>query len=320
MKNLTPRSSVAGWLALLMLSAATTANAQFKIVGPAPYTATVARQKIKALLGKLDPANRQQSISTLSGLLSWYRDIADEELIATWKQGDGRQNLPDAIKALADARVALAVVEFSWRQQRQATFQPANAPMFEDLMLRFPDSAQPFLDDLLGSKDPVTGEPGLDLPEPVAYTVCRILLDMPDIRTWKASALKILPRYRDAAETLLAADANEGDEEKRYNALRWSAALKSTAAAQAPSPRVAMAPPASPDAKSGTLECAGDPIPQNGEYVFRNVPTTNRRFDYDRKIWDVRLVPGDGGAQNLILKNKSSRTQKGCEVRWSVIP
>jgi hypothetical protein len=186
-------------------------------------------------------------------------------------------------------------------------------------MLRFPDSAQPFLDDLLGSNDPVTGEPGLDLPEPVAYTVCRILLDMPDIRTWKASALRILPHYREVAETLLAADANEGDEDTRYKALRWSAALKTIAAAQAPTPRVAMAPPPS-DAKSGTLECTGDPIPQNGEYVFRNVPTANRRFDYDRKIWDVRLVPGDGGAQNVILKNKSSRPQKGCEVRWSLIP
>jgi hypothetical protein len=135
---------------------------------------------------------------------------------------------------------------------------------------------------------------------------------------WKASALRILPHYRDVAETLLAADANEVDQDTRYNALRWSAALKSTA--QAPSPRVALAPPASPDAKSGTLECAGDPIPQNGEYVFRNVPTANRRFDYDRKIWEVRLVPGEGGAQNLILKNKSSRTQKGCVVRWSLLP
>ncbi len=72
----TRRSCIA--LSLLLLAASITANAQFKAVGPAPYTATVARQKIKALMLKMDPANRKQSVDTLSGLLGWYRDIADD--------------------------------------------------------------------------------------------------------------------------------------------------------------------------------------------------------------------------------------------------
>jgi hypothetical protein len=329
----TCRSCIAA--SLLFLAASIPADAQFKAVGPPPYSATVARQKIKTLLGKIDPGNRQQTVDTIAGLLAWYRDIADDELIAAWKKDDGRANLPEVIKALADARVASAVVEFSWRQQRQATFNLAYAPMLGNLMIRFPDSSKPFLDDLLAFVDPATGQP-LELSEPEEYAVCRILLDMPDIRTWRKSALQILPHYRDEAENLLAADMNEGDPEKRRRALYWTADLKPNAPspASAQGPRKAMQPSPSatagraPDAaslpsggaKSGTLECSGGPIPPDAEYVFPNVATVKRRFEYDRKIWDVRLVPGDGDTQNLILKNKSSSPQKHCVIRWSAIP
>jgi len=68
------------------------------------------------------------------------------------------------------------------------------------------------------------------------------------------------------------------------------------------------------------LECSGEPIAPNSEYVFRNVLTANRRFEFDRKVWDVRLEPGAGGTQNMILTNKSSKTQKRCAVRWSLVP
>ena len=77
---------------------AATAHAQFKVVGPAPYPPAVAHQKIKSLLEVVDPANRQQTIETLSGLLSWYRDILDQELIAAW-QKDTRANLPEVMEA-----------------------------------------------------------------------------------------------------------------------------------------------------------------------------------------------------------------------------
>ena len=91
------------------------ASAQFKVVGPAPYPPAVAHQKIKALLEQVDGANRKQTIDTLTGLLSWYRDAIDDELIAGW-QKDTRANLPEVMEALADSRVALAIVEISWRQ------------------------------------------------------------------------------------------------------------------------------------------------------------------------------------------------------------
>jgi hypothetical protein len=322
----TPTKAIAEML-LLFLAAAITGNAQFKAVGPPPYTPAVARQKIKALVAKLDPADRQQSVTAISGLLGWYRDIADDELIAAWKKDDTRANLPDVITTLADAPVALGVVEFSWRQQRQATFNLAYAPMLGNLMLRFPESAKPFLDDLLGTGG--ASAPPLDLSEQEAYAVCKILLDMPDIRNWRMIGLQILPHYREIAENLLAADVNEGDRDTRNRALRWSADIKSSAPApaNAPTGRRIMQPPASlpaprpsAEAKSGTLECSGEPIPPNAEYTFPNVPTLNRRFDYDRKVWDVRLTLGEGQTQNLILKNKSSRPQKSCVVRWTVTP
>jgi len=94
-----------------------------------------------------------------------------------------------------------------------------------------------------------------------------------------------------------------------------------TPAAPAP-PQPAVAPPApapapiaataAPEAQaphgptSGTLECTSGPIPQNAEYVFRNVPAGKLQLDYDTKIWEARLAPVDAQTQKLILKNKST--------------
>src|ERR1700691_6162365 len=107
--------------ACIFVGVSLTAKAQFKEIPPAPYTAAVARQKIRTLIGSVEPGNRQQSADTLSGLLVWYRDVVDDELIAAWK-GDGRANLPALMPLLADSRVASAIVESSWRQQRAAAF------------------------------------------------------------------------------------------------------------------------------------------------------------------------------------------------------
>jgi hypothetical protein len=73
-------------------------------------------------------------------------------------------------------------------------------------------------------------------------------------------------------------------------------------------------------AKSGTLECSGGPVPQNAEYVFRNLPLVKMQLDYDTKTWDARLAPGEGQTQRLIVRNKSSGPQKRCVVHWSVSP
>jgi hypothetical protein len=367
------------FLAASFITTGVTANAQFKVVGPPPYTPTVARQKIRALLEAVDPANSAETLKTLSGLLSWYRDLIDEELIAAW-QKDSRANLTELMEPLADARVASAVVEFSWRQQRQAAFKPAYAPMFVNFMTRFPESARPFLDDLLG------GTPNLSQPE--AETACRILLDMPDVGTWKKDALRILPHYRRVAQALLAQDLHGSDQEKSYAAERWLADLRAdvpgaasdrtsreSVATEQPTTRrrptlarpavndstptgdqtasIAQShssddPPPSPAAistparpslqteprpaplaappqpysgpKSGTLECGGGPIPQNAEYVFRNVPLVKMHLDYDTKTWEARLAPGDGQTQKLVVKNKSSGPQKHCVVHWTATP
>jgi len=87
------------------------------------------------------------------------------------------------------------------------------------------------------------------------------------------------------------------------------------------SPGPAPAPPSLyAGARSGILQCGGGPIPQNAEYVFRNLPPGKMQLDYDSRVWDARLVPGDGQTQKLILRNISSGPQKRCTVRWSVSP
>lgn len=72
--------------------------------------------------------------------------------------------------------------------------------------------------------------------------------------------------------------------------------------------------------QSGTLESSGPPIPQNAEYVFRNVPPVKLQLDYNQKIWEAHFAAGDGRTQRLILKNISNGPQKRCVVHWTVIP
>jgi len=91
-------------------------------------------------------------------------------------------------------------------------------------------------------------------------------------------------------------------------------------AAPRSAPPAGSAPPPYSGPKSGTLECGGGPIPQNAEYVFRNVPLVKMQLDYDTKTWDARLAPGDGQTQKLIVRNKSSGPQKHCVVHWTATP
>ncbi|HEY6343418.1 MAG TPA: TonB family protein [Bryobacteraceae bacterium] len=208
---------------LVVIALGDAADAQFKEIGPPPLSLPAARERIKTLLAKVDPGNRQETIKTLSDFAVWYRDLLDEELIASWKKGD-RAKLTGLMAPLADSPVAVGVVEFSWRQARQATFSPDYEPTLEDLMYRYPDSVKPFLDDLLAFAS--TGRPALDLSPPEAETVCRILLDLPDIRTWKKGALQILPHYREVTQALLDRDLRGDNQAKRDQATVWLADLK----------------------------------------------------------------------------------------------
>ena len=363
---------------VLFLAAGLPAGAQFKEVGPPPVSAPVARQQIRMLLENVDSTNSRQTIDKISALLIWYRDLADEELIAAWKS-EGRVKLIPVLESLSDASVASGVVEFSWRQQREATFVPASTSTMVMLMSRYSASAKPFQNDLAvparsGGRMP-------DLTPTEAAAVCRILVDMPDVGTWRKDALVILPHYRRAAESVLAEDLHGGDPEKSARAqfwlsdLRWGSQQDTVSQApvnqgpglrrrpvavsqgsdrlppsidsptppsvrsdppetSVPQPRPIPAPPVprpippppppvplpASQAQSGTLQCVGAPVPQNAEYVFRNVPLGKLQLDYDTKIWDARVAPGDGQTQRVILRNKGTGPQKRCIVHWSVVP
>jgi hypothetical protein len=324
-------------LALSLASVA--AYAQFKEIKAAPFPPAVARQKIRALLAGADAGNRDQAVKTISEWLDWYRDVLDEELIARWKS-DGRANLPLVMAPLADARVAREVVEYSWHTDRAAAFTLAAAPMLTDLMARYPQSAKPLLDDLLPPAPP------LNLMQPEAETLCRILIDMPDIDAWRKNALQILPRYRSVADQILRQDLASPDQEKMYRATRWradlrldppavssqkpglrtvrpAAAANSSAAASDPQRPHIAGPQASSlmgytGPMSGTFESTGEPIPQNGEVVFPNIPPLKLTLDFDTKHWEARLAPGEGHTQVLVLRNKGRGPQKKCVVHWTV--
>jgi hypothetical protein len=309
---------------------------QFKEIKAAPFSPTVARQKIRALLENVDAGNRDQTIATISGWLDWYRDILDEELISRWKS-PARANLAFVMSSLADDRVAREIVEFSWHTDPPDTFTLANAPLLGDLMTRYRGSAAPFLSDLLPAP--------LNLPPAQAEAACRILLDAPDIDSWRKSALQILPRYRAVVDRLLKQDMAGPDQEKAYRADRWRVDLHldppvvtsqkmstrpPVASIQTPPDVYAQRPhlvdrqPTAPYAytgpMSGTFQSTGDPIPENGEYVFPNIPPVKLLLDFDTKHWEARLAPGEAGTQVLILRNKGKGPQKKCVVHWSVQP
>jgi hypothetical protein len=232
--------------------------AQFKETAPAPYTPAVARQKIRALIGNAgSQTGGSQTVDALSGLLVWYRDVIDDELIAAWK-GDDRANLPALITSLADARVAAAIVEYSWREQRAATFTLANAPMLGDLMARYQGSAAPFLYDLLLPPD---------LPKAQADAVCRILLDMPDTGNWKKKALQILPYYRLSARDLLVQDLHGNNQEKVYRAQFWLTDLKISVPGVTSEPQQARRPAPPPAAAT-----AGRVVTQNQVAMNQTTP------------------------------------------------
>src|SRR5580704_15262640 len=325
--------------AFLFVAVSITVSAQFKETPPAPYSPAVARQKIRMLLESGDPDNRQQTAETLSGLLVWYRDIVDDELIAAWR-GDQRAKLPTLMPLYADSRVASEIVEFSWRQQRASTFNLTYAPMLGDLMARYPNAADPFIRDLAG---PATGGGQMpDLSPSEAEAVCRILLDMPDTGDWKKIALQVLPHYRSAAQNLLVQDLRGNNKEKSYRAQFWMAELRlnvpgvtsedddqhrklmprtASIAGSGPignqmptgtfwgRPHIVEQPSASTTSSdapysapsSGTLKCIGDPVPPNAEYVFPGMPLGNIQLDLDGKPWDARLVLSTGQTQDLIL-------------------
>ena len=354
------RNCACAWIALL---AAVTASAQFKVVGPAPYSEPVARQKIRSFLQNVDSSNRQQTSESLTSLLNWYRDLMDEELITAWRtEPDKRSDLAAIIDALATPRVASGIIEFSWRE-RDSAFRLDYAPMYEHLMTRYADSGRPMLDGLPAAAD---------LSGPAAETVCRILIDMPEIGAWRQTALRVLPHYRVVARRLLTEDLRSDDRDRRDRAEFWLEDPRSTlytgsnASATSsprsssrqqpqhvdppngndrprigPGPEMDFPPPPPPPQPtpsrptlmarsgpaaipayngpmSGTLECTGAPVPQNAEYVFRNLPAAKLRLDYDTKIWDARLAPIDGQTQKLILRNRSSGAQKHCTVHWTV--
>src|SRR5438067_1652077 len=90
---------------VLLLCAGASASAQFKEIKAAPFSAVAARQKIHSLLANANPENRDETVATMSGWLTWYRDTLDAELIARWKSDD-RANVPLVMSPLADSRVA----------------------------------------------------------------------------------------------------------------------------------------------------------------------------------------------------------------------
>jgi len=333
-----------GRWAIAFALAGAAAHAQFQEIKPTPFPPAIARQKIRALLENTDAGNRDRTVGTISDWLKWYRDILDDELIARWKS-DERANVPLLMAPLADARLAREVVEYSWRVDRPAAFRVEYAPMFEDLMARYPESAKPFLDDLLAPAMP--GQAALNLTQAEAEAACRILLDMPDIGAWRKNALQILPRYRPVADQLLRQDLGAPDQERVYRAQRWRMDLRldppTVSSVRPPDTRTnrrILSIPAAPvlDSQrphivgqtpslmsgytgpmSGTLESSGDPIPQNGEYVFENIPQVKLLLDFDTKHWEARLAPGEAQAQVLILRNKGKGPQKRCVVHWTVV-
>jgi TonB family protein len=300
------RAATVGVMSCAFFALGIPARSQFKEIGPAPFSATTAHQEMRTLLDKVDAGNRQATVQRLSYLTAWFRDILDEELIAAWRR-DGRANLQGVIEQLADPAVAAGIIQVSWHELRQATFTAVYAPMLGDLMSRYGDSAKPFLDDLLNSS--TSDEHALDLSASETETVCRILVDLPDLRDWRKNALQILPHYRAAAESLLEGDLHGDNREKSYAAQRWLTDLgapKSTIDTQRSSTAVPTPKPSS--TKRGVILAPLDAVKVDDTFksIDSNTPTildlVNRSsgpvdiywidFNGDRVLYKARVAVG----------------------------
>lgn len=321
--NMTNRVAHHGILcACAFFSVIITAEAQFKETPPAPYASAVARQKIRTLIRDVAPGNGQQTADTLTGLLIWYRDIVDDELIAAWK-GDARAFLPALITPLADARVASAIVDFSWRQQRPATFSLTYAPMLGDLMARYEGSADPFLNDLLGPA--AKGGKMPELSQPEADAVCRILLDMPDTGDWKKIALKILPHYRMTARNLLMQDLRANNQEKIYRAQFWLADLKLNAPSDQQEPRrklMPSPPPVTSRAPTGN-QTTSDALSQRPHIVEQPSSSLQSSDSGDAPVYPfsaARLPQPYSGPRSGTLKCSGGPVPPDAEYVFSGLP
>jgi hypothetical protein len=323
------------------------AHAQFREVGPAPFPPAQAHRKIRMLLDQVDADNRQQTVKTIVGWLNWFRDALDDELIATWR-GDKRVNLNLVIDELGDARVATEVIR-SWRQPGLG---PATAPILTKLMARYSESASPFFHDVLQTPD-LSGPEAeavcrilLDLPDRWRGNALQVLphyrgavqnLLAQDLRESDEEKVGRAQFWLRDLKWNVPGDASDDRGVRQALRIRHAEPMTSPdppspgprpsrlESGDSPAPGTPLPlspgppPTTSSGAKSGVLECSGNPIPQNAEYVFRNVPSGTIRLDYDTKTWEARLLPGDGQTQRLILRNKSSGPQKRCVVHWSVL-
>ena len=91
-------------------------------------------------------------------------------------------------------------------------------------MFRYPESAKPMLDDMLGSQGPA-------LSQAEAEALCQILIEMPDVGNWKESARRILPRYPAAVKSVLAREVSGSDKEKVLRAEQWQDDLQTNGGA-----------------------------------------------------------------------------------------
>lgn len=300
----------------LSLAGGATGLAQFKEIGPPPVSPAVAHEQIRTLVQSVDSGNSGPTVAKLNSLAIWYRNLIDDELVVAW-QGSARANLLQVIEPMADPQVAARIIDFSWRQQREATFIPDYAPMLGRLMARYPESAKPFLDDLLGPA--VNGRQMPDLSPLEAAAVCRILVDMPDSGTWKKDALQILPHYRDAAERILREDVRGSDQEKSYTAQRWLSELNLRAYAAPEATRFAKGE-ANAQATTATPPQALPTAPRN-----QNTGTANRLVSVNGTLRrlsekDLLLQMSSGKVLRFrLIRNTEFRGEDGKPVRDSLL-
>ncbi len=173
-------------------------------------------------------------------------------------------------------------------------------------MARYPERGKEFLSDLLEPAPPALS-PGQ------VETVCRILIDMPDIGNWHQSALQILPRYRATAERLLIQDREGGDIEKQYRAQMWLAQLRG----EVPGPVDQLS--------AARRKAAVRPLPDDNSGPSLH-PLGSAASP--RRLWAVMPSPPPIGRLRLLwrwfqtprphnLRRPTRRTAARCRGRWN---
>jgi hypothetical protein len=60
-------------------------------------------------------------------------------------------------------------------------------------------------------------------------------------------------------------------------------------------------------------------VPQNGQLVFKDLPTERLQFTFDHDLWQASIHREPNGTQTLVMRSLLPGVQTSCYIRWGIV-